>query len=652
MTAVRSVGATFAAVASASNIRPLAAANPRILLNDSATLTRLQAALASNSAGAARFRTMVNNELATPGTNYAFQGWFAALMYKLTGTASYGTFAVNKVDAFVASEEALINSGQRPQASWDSFLEVGDMVGDVALVYDWANDRLTQSQKTRWINYMNTVLNNLWGDPAAVRWGGVSHPWSGWSKDDPFNNYYYSFLEATMFTGLATYGENAQAQQWINKFYDDKITAQLIPAMNTIPGGGSLEGTGYGTALKRLFKLYFWWEKSTGVNIANQTPHTLGTMFWFAHSVVPSLDKLVPTGDHSRDATAELYDYHRDLLQNLISLYPNEQASGAIKTLLAQSNVPRMQFSASYWSDFINEWPSIASQPLSVLNTTYFGNGTGNFYTRSAWNTNAIMVHTIAGPYDQSHAHKDQGSFMLNVAGAWLFDDANRRSNSGIDQEEEFHNLVRFRSGGATVRQVEGASPSQVVAVSDGTLFSYELMNTKPIYNNKAEVVKSEREMLFIKSGAVVLFDRAVSNASAVARIFQLQMSAAPFISGNQLTFTSGAHRADVWRVSPAAIPWTTVPVFSGSRAEAVDTNGTQSLFLHVVGVDSKVLSAVADNTATETGTRITFADGSVATVRFSNTGRGGTLLLVNSSGQTVYNAALPTIVNSFPLYQ
>jgi hypothetical protein len=397
------------------------------------------------------------------------------------------------------------------------------------------------------------------GDPAAVRWGGVSHPWSGWSKDDPFNNYYYSFLEATMFTGLATYGENAQAQQWINKFYDDKITAQLIPAMNTIPGGGSLEGTGYGTALKRLFKLYFWWEKSTGVNIANQTPHTLGTMFWFAHSVVPSLDKLVPTGDHSRDATAELYDYHRDLLQNLISLYPNEQASGAIKTLLAQSNVPRMQFSASYWSDFINEWPSIASQPLSVLNTTYFGNGTGNFYTRSAWNTNAIMVHTIAGPYDQSHAHKDQGSFMLNVAGAWLFDDANRRSNSGIDQEEEFHNLVRFRSGGATVRQVEGASPSQVVAVSDGTLFSYELMNTKPIYNNKAEVVKSEREMLFIKSGAVVLFDRAVSNASAVARIFQLQMSAAPFISGNQLTFTSGAHRADVWRVSPAAIPWTTV---------------------------------------------------------------------------------------------
>ncbi len=656
MSAARTVGATFAAPAPTATVRPLSTANPRILLNDSATLTRLQAALSSNTAGAARFRTMVNNELSSPGTNYAFQGWFAALMYRLTGETRYATFAINKVDAFVAAEEARIAGGMRPVVAGDSFLEVGDYVGDVALVYDWANDRLTASQKTRWVNYMNTVLNNLWGDPDEVRWGGVNIPWSGWSLNDPFNNYYYSFLEATMFAGLATYGENPQASQWLNKFYNDKIEAQLIPAFNNLAGGGSLEGTGYGTAQKRLFKLYFWWEKSTGVNIANQTPHTLGTMFWWANSMAPTLNKFVPTGDQSRDATASFYDYHRELLENLMSLYPNEQVSGAIKTLLAQSNVPQMSYSVSYWSDFINDWPNITARPLSILNTTYFGTGTGNLYTRSSWSTNAILVHTIAGLYDQSHAHKDQGSFMLNSAGAWLFDDANLRSNSGIDGEEIYHNLVRFGAGSSVVHQREGSAPSQILALSDGSLFSYELMDTRPVYTdpytNQFLVAKSEREMVFIKSGAVVLFDRAIANAAGTPRTFQLQMSGTPTISGNQLTFTANSQRADVWRLAPASVPWTTTGVFTGIRAEGVHNTGAESLFLHIIGVNSKVTAAVADNTATETGARITFNDGTVATVRFSNAGHGGTLLMVNSAGQTLYSGALPTTVNTFPLYQ
>ncbi len=652
MSAARSVGATFALVPVTSNIRPLATANPRVLLNDAATLSRLQSALSSNSAGAARFRTMVNNELAAPGTNYAFQGWFAALMYRLTGTASYGTFAVNKIDAFVNSEMALINAGQRPEVAGDSFLEVGDMVGDVALVYDWANDRLTQTQKTSWINYMNIVLNNLWGNPDAVRWGGVSYPWSGWSLDDPYNNYYYSFLQATMLTGLATYGDNPQAQQWLNKFYDDKIVAQLIPAFSTLPGGGSLEGTGYGTAQKRLFRLYFWWEKSTGINLSNRTAHTLGTMFWWLHSMAPTLDKFVPVGDQSRDATASLYDYQRELLQGLISLYPNEQVAGVAKQMLSDSSVPRMEHSANFWSDFINDWPAVTARPLSTLNTTYFGTGTGNFYSRSSWSTNAIFVHTIAGLYDQSHAHKDQGSFMLNSGGTWLFDDANRRSNSGIDGLEGYHNLVRIGSAS----QREGSAPAQVLALSDGSLFSYELMNIKPVYTdpytNQFTVAKSEREFLFIKQGAVVLFDRAAANTAGAPRTFQLQMSGAPTISGNQLSFISGSQRADVWRLSPTSIPWTTVPLFSGQRAEAVHSSGTESLFLHVVGVNNQVSSVVADNTATETGARITFSNGTVATVRFSNAGHGGTLNMVNGSGVTQYNSALPTTVNTFPLYQ
>ncbi len=636
-------------VTSTSSVAPLASSAPRILLNDAATFSRLQNALNSGSAPAVRFKNMVDSELANPGTNYAFQAWYAALMYKLTGNTAYGTFAINKVDSFVASEETKINAGQIPAVAGDSYLEVGDDLGDIALTYDWVNNLVTASQKTRWINYMNTTLYNLW-NPNSASWGGVSHPWSGWAIDDPFDNYYYSFLEATMLTGLSTYGDNPQAPQWLDQFYNKKVEAQLIPAMNTLPGGGSLEGTGYGTSLKRLFKLYFWWQKSTGIDIANQTPHTLGTMFWFMNVIVPSLDKIDAIGDQSRDSTAALYDYHRDLLQELISLYPNEPVAGAAKQLLAQSSVPQMTASFNYWSDFINDWPSVAMKPLSTINTAYYGTGTGNFFTRSSWTNTAIMVQTIAGLYAQSHAHRDQGSFMLNSAGEWMFDDANRRSQSGIEQDENLHNLVNFSAGGSVITQNYNAS-SQILALSDGPLFSYELMNITPMYAGKSQVVKSERELIFIKQGAVVVFDRASVNASSVSRVFNLQMATAPTISGNKLTYNSGSQRADVWRLSPTSLSWTTAALFTGVRAQATDNNGTDTLFLHVIGLNNQVTSAVSDNTATETGARITFSDGTVATIHFSNTGHGGTMQLVNGSGTTLYNSGLPTTFTTPPLY-
>jgi hypothetical protein len=631
-----------------ADVAPLSAVAPRILLNDTETLSRLQAALSSNAPAALRFKAMVDSERANPGTHYAFQAWYAALMYRLTGTTSYGTFAVDKIDDFVASEEAKIAAGQRAVIAGDSYLEVGDLLGDLALVYDWANDLVTPSQKTRWTNYMNTTLFNVW-NPDLASWGGVAYPWSGWSVNDPFNNYYYSFLEATLFAGLATYADNPQAPQWIDKFYTEKISNQLLPAFNGLTGGGSREGTGYGTALRRLFKLYFWWEKSTGVSIANQTPHTLATLYWYLHTVVPSLDKIVPTGDHSRDETAALYDYHRDLLQELISLYPNEPVAGVAKQLLSQSSVPQMSGGFNLWSDFINDWPSVAPRPLSELHTAYYGSGTGNFFSRSSWNADAVMTHLMAGPYDQSHAHKDQGSFLLNSAGVWIFDDANRRSHSGIEQDEEMHNLVRFESGGSTVRQAEGAPPSQVLALHDHPLFSYASVNTQPIYNGNPEVVKSEREFLFIKPGVLVLFDRAGANASSVGRIFQLQTSGMPTLAGNRLTFSTSGQTADVWRTAPVGLPWSTVPVFGGQRAEAVDHSTAESLFLHVIGMNNKVTTVVSDNTATETGAHITFDDGATANVRFSNTGHGGTLSIVEGSGQTLHDAVLPNGVSPPP---
>jgi hypothetical protein len=95
--------------------------HPKVLLNHAATKSRLQQLLAGNTASATRFKAMVDNQLA--GSDYyAFEPWYAALMYQITGEQRYATYAIQQTDARVAAEEALIAANQRADVSFDSYL--------------------------------------------------------------------------------------------------------------------------------------------------------------------------------------------------------------------------------------------------------------------------------------------------------------------------------------------------------------------------------------------------------------------------------------------------------------------------------------------------------------------------------------------------
>ena len=599
---------------------------------------------------ATRFKALVDAELAG-SRSYDFKPWYAALMGQLSGSTAYCTFAVNQTEAFVASEEALIAGNQRAGVAFDSYLEVGPIIGNVALVYDWCRSSMTAAQRTRWTNYANQAVWNVW-NPSQARWGSTTYAWTGWSVDNPVNNYYYSFLEATMLTGLATFGENTQAPTWIDKFRTAKLQNQLFPTFNRdLTGGGSREGTGYGTAMKNLWRLYDWWERSTGERIASQTPHTLASLPHMMHSIVPTLDYLTPTGDHARDSTAALFDYHRDYLQVLMRLYPTERVSATAKSLLAGSSVPRMQHGFMYYSDFMYDHTDIAAQPLTNLATAYWGSGTGQFSMRSSWARDAAYANFICGPYSESHAHHDQGSFTL-FKGSWLAYDSNHASHSGIEQAEGLHNLVRIEQNGSTVTQVEGAPPCQMQALAETAHYAYGLARVTPIYNGKAAVGKVEREFLFIKPSTFVVLDRAQSVGSGTRRVWTLNLPAAPTVSGENLSLVRGANRLDVMRLAPAGLttqvtawPSLNAEVTSGVRVDVADANGDTSVFLHVLGTDGSVTQALRSDAAGQTGAQISLSTGRTATVRFNTTGSGGTLEIRESNGSLVTTGALPTTV-------
>ncbi len=595
-------------------------AHPRIYI--AANKARLQAALSANTAPASRFRTTVNNYVNGQDI-WGFQAWNAALLGPLTGDPKYCAKAISVVDAYVTAEEQKIAAGTQPTVAGNSYLEVGTVIGDLALTYDWCFDSVTASQKSRWLAYANTTVSNVW-NPTTAKWGSVSRPWSGWSTNNPSDNYYYSFMRATMLLGLAAQGENTQATAWITQFRDTKFIGQLVPTFDAqLRGGGSREGTAYGVSHRTLFHLYDLWQSTTGEKLQAKTKHARQSLRSGMHQVVPTLDRIAPTGDQPRDMKAMFFDYQRNYLQELIYLYPSDPMSGRAKTLLAGSNVPVMARPEQLVYDFLYD-NSVATRPLSEMANDYYASGIGQLYSRSGWDTGATWINLTGGAYTESHAHQDQGSLLI-FKGGWLSGDGVMQSSNGIIQDTTSHSLVRIRSGSTDIKQQVNTT-SSTVALHQGDGWIHAAVDTTAAYKGNAAISKVQREIVFLKPNTIVVYDR-VATAAGTSQIWQIATPTQPSISGATATI-SGAHSLKVQRLAPAsassvATSLAGTSVYTGGYRLDETVAGGDVRYLHVLSLDGSTTSATASGDSTVT---VNLADGTTATVAFDRANVGATL--------------------------
>ena len=388
----------------------------------------------------ARFKDWVDQAIAgNPG--YAFSATDAATMYRLTGTAAYAQRAVAEVEAQVAEAEAEIAAGRRAPISYDSYLEVGQMLRDLALTYDWCAPFVTQSQKTRWANYAEQAVWNVW-NPDQAHWGAVSAPWSGWSIDDPGNNYFYSFLEGTMYWAFAS-----NSATW-KSFLQNQKWPQLTSYFGAFPGGGSREGTGYGLSHQRLFELYRVWRDGMGVDYGASNTHRDDSIDWWIHATMPTLDRVAPIGDQSRVSYPDLFDYHRNVVLQARASSADATRRAHASWWLNAISVPEMGQGFMYRHDLLS--PTDAGAPPTALH--YAGSGTGVLFARTSWSTDAMWLGFVAGVFDQSHAHREQGSFTL-FARDFLAVTENIFTHSGIQEGSDTNNVLRFEKAGQVIEQ-------------------------------------------------------------------------------------------------------------------------------------------------------------------------------------------------------
>jgi hypothetical protein len=592
--------------------------HPRVYIT--ANKQRLQKALTDRTPAATRFMSMVDGW--TSGDDiWGFNVWNAALAGQLTGDAKYCRAAIAAIEKQVSAAENPIGSGDAPPVAGDSYLEVGDMVGDLALVYDWCFDSIAADRRAVWLSYADQAVRNVW-DPEHASWGGQTMPWTGWAIDDPSNNYYYSFLRATMLLGLVAHGERDGIDGWLDQFRTAKLDAQLFPTFDSeLVGGGSREGTGYGLALRSLFELYDLWQASTNENLATKTPHTRASMLAFMHATLPTLDRVAPTGDQSRDSTASFFDYHRAYLAELIALFPSDPMSGHAKSLLAQSSVPEMDQQFMYAYDFLYDSPTVQLKPLTDVGTVYHAPGTGQLYMRSGWDRHATWVNLIAGPYTQSHAHQDQGALMIFKDG-WLSYDAVVESHSGLRQEVAAHSTIRIGS-----RDQQNSDQAKLVALHRGDGYVYASADLAPVYGG--DVAKLQREIVFLPPDTVVIFDRVTTDAGD-EQAWQMAMPVDPSISGAVASATTDTHTLNIERLSPAGATssvfnFASDDDYSGGYRYDETIAGGDRRWLHVAWIDGATTTrqSIDDHTV-----QLTLANGTVARVSFNRDSAGATLTL------------------------
>src|SRR5687768_15336515 len=98
----------------------------------------------------------------TGGWPYAFRASHAVDLFRLTGNAAWCTdVAILYVDGQVKEAEAQIAKGLRPFVAYDSYLEVGAYISDLALTYQYC-PTVTAEQKTRWGAYAEQTIYNVW----------------------------------------------------------------------------------------------------------------------------------------------------------------------------------------------------------------------------------------------------------------------------------------------------------------------------------------------------------------------------------------------------------------------------------------------------------------------------------------------------------
>ncbi|MCC6129963.1 MAG: DNRLRE domain-containing protein [Acidobacteria bacterium] len=304
--------------------------------------------------------------------------------------------------------------------------------GDIALIYDWCHEVLTAEQKTTFNAYFN-------------RWGDVKeHP-----NDVPsWGNYWPRWAYSYALVGLATWGDNPRAEEWMTEFRYTRYQGVDLDLLDHIAdGGGWPEGMIYDwIANPSRMESIEAWRTATGEDLFLSTPWFVNRLPYILLHRFPGLDDqwgyqfhpYLSTGDSER-RRGTITNYERIMALILIERFPSSPFASQLQAYLSTGpTAGSMSFQAH--KEFLWYNPDLPQNAPTLL--THYAGGTGTVFMRSAWpsgaadtDPNVTYATFQCGDHFTYHQHYDQNSFTL-FKGQDLLIDSGVYSGDGLSYHD------------------------------------------------------------------------------------------------------------------------------------------------------------------------------------------------------------------------
>jgi len=445
-----------------------------------------------------------------------------------------------------------------------------------AIVYDLCHEYWTQEQRTKFHQYMNKTVD------ANVR-----------SESHVFHNGWYGYKNWGI--GLAcyaTYYENDRAPEILGALKQEWDT-RAAPALDMAGDGG-----GWAEGYYVNYWLYEWLffcevgRHCEGINYYASAPkfftnRAIASMF----ETYPGIRQYnsrrsIPMGDGGGRTFGGDRDKTLSARRILVNYFCDDTDHQVVHTF--NEITPRSSVGVYAYKDFLWHDTNVQKKELNHFKLSHISPGPGYVYARSSWHDDATYFFFKCGDRFTAHQHLDIGHFLIYKCEE-LVGDGGHYDSFGSDHDVNYHlrtiahntmlihdpseTWSRIRAGnisgndggqahdwphhnGAVSDADEWQKRSElydiadILAFEDQDSYVYVAGDCTRAYSPK-KLEYFTRQIVFIRPGTFVIFDRVKSKNPDFKKTWLLQAMKPPTQTKSNLIITNGKGRLFIQTLLP-----------------------------------------------------------------------------------------------------
>lgn len=530
-------------------------ASPHRILLDREALDRLRDSARRRTPAFVYAQTRADEALSRPlesgyqGFEWADAVAASALLWHATGDERYAASALRYLSGLLDDRLKLGDGkGGADVVTHDSGYGMRTFGAYSALAYDWLrgapgmNDALRARIRQRLSSWLTWYQKE------------------GYLRDHPTANYYWGYLTALSFAGLAVAGEDPAGDAWL-KAAQSELSNKVLPAFrDELRGGGWPEGWQYGeyTTLEialvaRAFR------QAASVDVAGKMPWLAETVTHHVHALLPDAQSVYDGGtwgEHPAKPSA------LGVTALGMALEGVDEARAAQARWLTSEVLPPLKREQAWLGLLAERNGAPVTSPREGAPTSLHLPGQGLSFGRSDWSKAAVWVSFQAGPpLAEDHQDADQGHFELFRGSDGLLVDGGGSEGSATinhntllvdDAGENLNYAPNQGVWGSKVKTTRfGDDGVAMVAVGEiGDAYS-----PKCVIDGcrKRSVERATRSFVYVRPALVVVDDQVLLTSPDYGVVWAAHATREPTLAGDLASVVVGESRVDVRTIEPAS---------------------------------------------------------------------------------------------------